>query len=156
MRKEGVAHSGVKISKMMNKRANISYKISQPGVVTWFHNVSTSELGNGKSIPPYVGQNGYELSYSPTPGIIFLSVPSPRLWSFLSGRMNASAKSLKNWTMETFLLQWRWSRRGGRAGIGMALPHWQGFSGWFSVDWFAVYSAAIVCNVLCQLVYPEP
>lgn len=32
----------------------------------------------------------------------------------------------------------------------------QGFSGWFSVDWFAVYSAAIVCNVLCKLMYSEP
>lgn len=56
MRKEGVPHSGVKISKVMNKRANISYKISQPGVVTCFLNVSTLELGNGKSIPHMWGK----------------------------------------------------------------------------------------------------
>lgn len=49
--------------------------------------------------------------HPPRPSILFLSVPdpSPRLWSFMSGRMNASAKSLQTWTMMTFLLQWRWS-----------------------------------------------
>lgn len=99
-----------------------------------------------------MGQNNYELSYTPL-SIFFLSAldPSPRLWSFMSGRMSASAKSLLNWTMETSLLWWRWSGGGGRAGMGIALQHWQGFSGWFSVDWFTVYSATIVCNVLCTL-----
>jgi hypothetical protein len=45
---------------------------------------------------------------------------------------------------------------GGKAGMRLSLWCWQGFSGWFSVDWFAVYFAAIVCNVLCQLMYPKP
>lgn len=51
----------------MNKRANISYKLSQPGVVTCFHKVSISELGNRKTYSPFVGQNSYELSNYPAP-----------------------------------------------------------------------------------------
>lgn len=140
----------------MNKRANTSYKVSQPGVVTHFHNMSISELGNWNSISHMWDKIVMNLT---TPFLaFFLCAPNPsaRLWSFMSGRMNATIKSLQNWTMETSLLRQRWSRRGGRAGIRMALQCWQGFSGWFSVDWFAVYSAAIVCNVLCQLMYPKP
>lgn len=110
MRNERVAHSVVKWNKLMNKRANISHKLSQPGVVTCFHKVSISELGNRKHIPHLWDKIVMNWATTLPPSILFLSVPetSPRLWSFMSGRMNVSAKSLQTWTMKTFLLQWRW------------------------------------------------
>lgn len=40
----------------MNKRADIFHKVSQPGGVTRFHNVSISELGSEKSIPHMWGK----------------------------------------------------------------------------------------------------
>lgn len=142
----------------MNQRENISYKLSWPRVVTCFHNVSISELGNRKDIPCLWGK--IIMNWA-TPVVLasfsYLPFTSAQdLWSFMFGRMNASAKSLLNWTMEISLLWWRWRGRGGRAGMGIVLQDWQGFLGWFSVDWFVVYSAAIVCNVLCQLMYSEP
>lgn len=74
---------------MMNKRANISYKISQPGVVTCFHNVSTSELGNGKSIPHMWGK------------IVMNWVTSPplALFSYLSPAQDCEVFCLEGWML---------------------------------------------------------
>lgn len=126
-------------------------------MVTYLHNVSISELGNRKDIPCLWGK--IIMNWA-TPVVLasfsYLPFTSAQdLWSFMFGRMNASAKSLLNWTMD-FL---GCGEDGGERRKGWNGDSSAGLAGifrWFSVDWFVVYSAAIVCNVLCQLMYSEP
>lgn len=155
---EGVAHSVVKWNKLMNKRPNISYKVSQPGVVTCFHKVSISALGNRKHIPHLWGKivMNWTTTLPPQHPFPICPWPQPKIVKFYVWKDECFCKIITNLNNDDFLIAVKMERGEGRAGIGMALQHWQGFSGWFSVDWFAVYSAAIVCNVLCQLMYPEP